>query len=144
MERENIFDKEFCSKLKAFYSFDDGNRNEDIGYRRTGRTSILAKTLLETAIESGKELQIQDHYTDVNGVSNARYNMKREIDFLVKHYKNIGVDIDIRFHDRFDRFSAKLLGGLEEYKLTRTNPFPIKQLQERKEFLRKRILLLLL
>lgn len=66
MEREDIFDEIFCSKLKAFYSFDGDSIN--MQYRRTGRTYKLAKILLETAIESGREIEITDHYLDTRGI----------------------------------------------------------------------------
>lgn len=144
MEREDIFDKEFCDKLKAFYSFDEGNRSGlNIGYRRTGRTHKLAKILLETAIESRREIEIVDHYLDIRGSRESHHYMQRAIEYAAHEYRQQGVEIDLRFNNRGESFSAYLVGGGMYYEKLRNNPFPIKLIEQRKEFLQKQLLLLL-
>lgn len=150
----SIFDKEFQQKLKAFYSFDEGERTkENKGYRCTGRTTILARILLETAIESGREIVIQDHYLDRNGGRHANHDLKMKISKYVSELRNRGIAIDFEMTRRGESFRARILGhpGIGEsaisssygYEYIRTSPFPIQQLQQRKEFLNKQLLLLL-
>jgi len=144
MEREDIFDEVFCSKLKAFYSYDEGNRvSLDMGYRRTGRTFKLAKILLETAIESGREIEITDHYLDTRGMRDTVHHMRRAIEKVAYNFRQEGVLIEYRFGRGGDTFTAYLAGGGDAYHRLRHNPFPIRLLQERKEFLNKKLLLLL-
>ena len=156
---KGIFDEEFCSKLKAFYSFEEGERVPgNMGYRRSGRTKILARILLETAIESGRELIIQDHYLDVCGVSNSNHCLRREIENAAREYRDYdGVHINLEFHRSLPRFKAWLMDGKLKYHQVRTpsfkrtedvlnnfkkNPFPVDKLQEQKHFLEKQLLLL--
>lgn len=136
MEREDIFDQEFCDKLKAFYSYKEE-------YRRTGRTYKLAKILLETAIESGREICIRDHYLDVHGVANAEHNMFRQVEHIVYEYRDLGIEIKVDFDSRFNRFKAKVTGGMIYYNEVKNNPFPVRLIKEKIEFLNKQLLLLL-
>lgn len=147
MERENIFDKEFCRKLKAYYSFDEGQRiNGDIGYRRTGRTTVTAKILLETAIESGRMIMLQDHYVGADGYKRVVDSLRRAIESEVHYWENNGVFIDLNMSRYGESFSAKLRDGADIYNQKRYSTFPIRELRlqlEKTEFLTKRLLLLL-
>lgn len=152
--KEEIFDEEFKSKLKAFYSFDEGSMtNGDMGYRRTYRTSILAQVLLETAIESGREINLQDHYLDSGATQQTTEYLKRSIQDTVNNYRNIGIEIKVDMSRRSNTLRAYLMGSsfsqkgeyssLSLYQNKRINPFPIQKLKERKQFLENQLLLLL-
>jgi len=166
MKRENIFDAEFCKKLKAFYSFDEGERKgNNIGYRRTGRTFILSKILLETAIESGKVIELHDHHVDSYNHDKAKYTISRYIAQICREYEDQGVYIKVDYlGPRHNKLRAKILEGKEEYETIRVKPYPIKYepiisgkntisgqlenlpswlFQNDKEFLNKNLLLLL-
>lgn len=143
MNRENIFDDEFCSKLKAFYSFDEGDKSrENIGYRRTGRTTILAKILIETAIESRKSITIQDHYVDSRGNNGNKHYMIRMLEQIAYEFKKKGIEIYLNFDRHRENFTAEIKSGFYEYQKLRYIPTNIKFVKQ-KEFLNKKILLLL-
>lgn len=154
MEKEIIFDEEFQRKLKAFYSFDEGDaRNPEkfikmggsnnIGYRRTGRSTILAKILLETAIESGRPLVISDHYLDLRGQESANYHLARTIESVARDLRSMNVDVVLRFDNRMRSFSAHIESGKHFYDIVKTNPFPVSKIKERIKVLKRRKLLLL-
>ena len=154
---ENIFDKEFQQKLKAFYSFDEGTgKGKDIGYRATGRSTILAKILLETAIESGREITLCDHYIDAKANRFANDDLYCKIKRYANNLeKTVGIHVRVeRFRHSPNSFRAYVVGHhvVEEnavsttcsYEEVRLSPFPIEKCIQRKEFLEKQLLLLLL
>jgi len=135
----NIFDKEFKQKLKAFYCYEDC-------YRRTGRTTLQAQIILEVAIESGKTVYMCDHN---NRGRQANDELAGYIKRLANEYNRAGMSVVTDINNNEGTVNAYLLsnpmskGYRDLYTETRISPFPIEKLQERLQFLLRRKLLLL-
>ena len=145
---QTIFDSEFKQKLKSFYSFDETKRYDPVtgqsdgyGFRRTGRTHILAQTLLETAIESNREIKIQDHYVGARASDHAVYEVRRRIEDIASQYSVLGINLDLKFGHRYNTFKASIISGHEIYNRIRVKPFPV--ITRKVEFLNEELLLLL-
>lgn len=149
---KEIFDEEFCSKLKAFYSADVNSYYSVMGnYRRTGRTAKFSKVLLEIAIESGQDINIIGHEVDCVNSRKMDEHMRRAIHERVEEYARMGVIIECRFKHNSGLFSASIYSGreiyerhrIEPFKTNKPNPFPIIELEEEKEYSKNKLLLLL-
>ncbi len=143
MDKENeLFDHTFRRKLKAFYSFDEGNRRGgDHGYRASGRSTLLARVLLETAIESGRTIELNDHHCEARTIRVANGHLADMVRDLVDSYRAMGIIIDLEFQMREGTFSARLVChndmGREEYANARIVPADlptkvVKQVSNRK------------
>ena len=138
---KEIFDDEFCSKLKAFCYADGSSYYSTMkNYRRTGRTKKLSKILLEIAIESRQDIFIMGHDVD-SRLNNRRMDehMKRAIYDRVEDYARIGVIIECRFKN--ETFSATIYSGREIYDRHRIKPFQTNK--QEKEYSKNKLLLLL-
>lgn len=153
-----LFDHTFRRKLKAFYSFDEGNRRDGPmhsghhGYRRTGRTTLLARVLLETAIESGNTLEVNDHHCIAGRAQHANRHLADAIREVAHSYKGLGLEVDLRFDHGEGTFQARIINyggsfGDMVYSNIRINPaerpnrdFPV---QRSKQVSNRKLLLLL-
>lgn len=114
-------DREFAEKFKAFYS----NRET---YRRMGRTRLLAKTLIELSIESGREVELIDDHAQIF-LSKTGYNrdvqrhLAREIQDVVyemqMHLRHIDI---IRLDDRYVHVRCYDMPGYEAYRIGTFTP----------------------
>lgn len=69
--------------------------------------------------------------------------MRRAIERAAYEYDRKGVNIDLRIGRNGSTFTARLREGGANYERLRNNPFPIKLIEERIEFLNKKLLLIL-
>ena len=142
------FDDEFMSKLKTFFSMSDK------GCRRTGRTTLLARILLEEAIESGNKTVMIDHHLDAERGTRIIYHLQEAIQEWVEWYRERDVDICIEFTNRnVPEFRARLLPMIHDkyhhlrikphYINTAANPFPVDKLKAQlKKVLDEQLLLI--
>lgn len=80
-------DIEFQSKLKALFSHDR--------YRRTGRSHVLAKVLIEIALETGEHIAFVDHHDVFNISHRHKYEFMKMVREIIDEYLYYGVDIQI-------------------------------------------------
>jgi len=143
------FDKEFMSKLKTFFSMSDQ------GCRRTGRTTAIARILLEEAIESGRSIKIIDHHIDKRGGGEPVCQVIRKIQEWVRWYEEEDVFISVSFDDMSrtnPTFEARLMHEPDRYNELRIkghyvnstgNPFDTTALKKQlKKVLEEQILLI--
>ena len=91
-----IFDQEFASKLKAFTDVNDR-------FRRSGRSTLMARIIIEQSIESGCPIALVDH-TDFNPSLQGR-DVRRYFLGVIREqiywYESQGVNLQIlRFDER--------------------------------------------
>lgn len=89
----------FELELKKFFSF---------GRRRTGKSITLARVLVETALESGKEIKIIDHYLDAHSQHHAINNLYNQCRMVIDYYKSNGCHIMINPSRNRDTLSLYL------------------------------------
>ena len=143
------FDDDFMSKLKTFFSMGDQ------GCRRTGRSTLLARILLEEAIECGRKLVLIDHFLDPRGGGEPSWQMGKKIQEWVRWYEERDVFISVLIDDRSrtnPTFEARLMHEPDRYNELRIkghyinmaagNPFPVDALKARKKVLEEQILLI--
>ncbi len=121
-----LFGDQFVSELKRFFSH---------GNRRTRRSSILARILFETAIESGNEIKLIDHHLFSNSDAAARF-MEKQIEQVYQWYRDQGVVFkNIKIRD--GKVSAELMPDKRIYELYhyhRIKEIEHKPIKEEKEF----------
>ena len=137
----------FELELKQFFS---------MGRRRSGRTSILARVIVETALESGEVLQVADHSLNERAQSQITHHLMVRIMDIVEDYKQKGCEIHMsKWNTQSGVIQLYLdpqsFGRYEQLKIEnnpsrpiRNSLFDIEALEKQKEFLLKRRLLLLL
>lgn len=133
----------FEMELKKFYSQ---------GRRRSGRSTILARVMVETALETGQMIAIAGHEIDARVGSNAQHHLMGLCRDYIEKLRREGCDIGIIEMQRdkmklyLDPYSFSLYNSLKiennPTKIMR-NPFPVQELEKRKQFLKRRLLLLL-
>lgn len=89
-EKVSPFDEEFAIKLKAFYS-------DNLEYRRTGRTTLIARIIVELAIETEKDLSVFDHLIDyrIHDRRHVAEEVLHRIRWVINDYASKGVDLYI-------------------------------------------------
>lgn len=97
------FSKEFYDELHRFFGR---------GNRRSGRTYIMARLLLHTAIESGDKINIIDHFTIFNDTIYPNYNIANIIEKVVQTYKDAGLSINFKWIKKNESFVASLSGNI--------------------------------
>lgn len=119
-------DNDFASKLKAFYS--------DYNFRRTGRTFLLLRILVEQAIESGQYVSIMDHIQIYESHSNRRaiQYANSELKNVIYFYINQGIDLRIE-HKNEDTFRVMIYNGHNFYNKIRIKPF-VPEYKKKEEF----------
>lgn len=137
----------FELELKQFFS---------MGRRRSGRTSILARVIVETAIESGEVLQVADHSFEKRAQSQVIHHLMVKIRDVIEDYKRQGCEIHM---SKWDTRSGEIqlylapesFSQYDQIKIehnpsrpVKNSIFDIEALEKQKEFLKKRRLLLLL
>lgn len=87
---QHSYGEEFESKLKTFFSLDNGH------VRKSGRSTLLAKILVETAIESEREIKVIDHFTGNSNNRHIRYNMLDIIQNRIFWFRDNDCPIGVR------------------------------------------------
>lgn len=138
------------------------------GNRRTGRSCAMAKAFVQIAIETGETVYPQDHRETSEKHKDIEDRMMRLCRDYVSHLKNLGVEMDFNVSPRGNSFHIRLfksgeriyqrviereareateMVALSRAKGEHNSPFPIDELKERLEFLkrkrRKELILLL-
>lgn len=85
------FSKEFYDELHRFYSK---------GNRRSGRTYLLARVLVNTAIETGDTVYLNDHYIFDRRSRNINMNLLAEIRKVIEIYSDKGLSLDYKQEER--------------------------------------------
>lgn len=117
------FSKEFYDELHRFYS--EGNR-------RSGRTYLLARVLVNTAIETGAIVNVTDHHLISDNRRHRILHMRREIEKVAHEYSQMGLDLHCEFI-REDSFKVRIgLSGniyrsTEKYIQIKNNYQPLSQ-----------------
>ena len=135
-------DLDFCRKLKTFYSLDD-----EKGQRRTGRTTLLAKIIVEVAIESGESVRLQDHYikSSINNMTTrALYEACRD---YINELNRYGCGIQIVNNNSHNYNTTLHLSIKDEvsmmcYRMQRMVPYQM-GLRENKKEVKKNLILLI-
>ena len=100
---EDYFDKDFQKKLKVFF---DISNNPDT--RRTGRTTLLCKILIEQAIETDEPVKIIDHWVTAKSnhrvLNSTRSTLER---VFFTDYLNKNLDVTIIFNKQDYSFIIK-------------------------------------
>ena len=153
MQNEEIHEFEphsegFELELKQFFS---------MGRRGSGRSAMLARVMVETAIESGRTISVIDHCLDERVGRNGVEHLMRQCQEVIENYKREGCQIHISkfnhssgtmqlflpkesFRD-YDRI--KIENNPTKFSNSPFSPMLLRELQVRKEFLLRRRLLLL-
>lgn len=143
---EHSYGSEFESKLKSFFSLEDGH------VRRSGRTTLLAKVLVEVAVESERDINIFDHFLDVRGGRPSQDEIMKVIDYRIQWFRNNDCPIGVRKLDRqkgiISLFVQPEFKSIYDYLRIKpfyfsNNPFPEEALLERIKSLNKYKLLLI-
>lgn len=80
-------DNDFASKMKLYYSQQP---------RRTGRTRLMARILVETAIETGKRIYINsDHEIIHENSRNINHHLYRQVQDVIHRYNVEGCDLEM-------------------------------------------------
>lgn len=100
------FSKEFYNELHRFYS--QGNR-------RSGRTYLLARVLVNTAIETDKPINFVDHHSIFKNSrhTDGLFEMAREIEGIICEYEAKGLSLSFNM-SRNDKFTVRLKGNILE------------------------------
>ena len=128
----------------------------DQGCRRTGRSTLLARILLEEAIECGRKLVLIDHFLDPRGGGEPAWQIQKKIQEWVRWYEEHDVFISVSFDDRSrtnPTFEARLMHEPDRYNELRIkghyinmetgNPFDTTALKKQlKKVLEEQILLI--
>lgn len=116
-------DEEFASKLKGFFS--------DRKFRRSGRTFLLARILVETGIESGESVKWFDHYN----VHSRNSDMPPELHRVIAWYKERGINIKIEDVSSINQsLKFRLISGMHLYNLHRIVDYVPKVKEEERQF----------
>jgi hypothetical protein len=133
----------FEMELKKFYSQ---------GRRRSGRSTMSARVMVETALESGVEIVIATHEIDTRAGTNGQHELMGLCREYIEKLRREGVEIGIvkMTRDKMQLFLDKHSFGLYDRLKIENNPTKLVQspfdrvaLQKQLEFLNKRRLLLL-
>lgn len=121
-----LFDDQFISELKRFFSY---------GNRRTRRSTILARILLETAIETVEPIKLIDHYLYKNNEGAIRF-MEHQVVSIYQWYidqgvsfRNISIKNGIVIAELIETSNNRIL-----YDKLRIREIIHKPIQEEKEF----------
>lgn len=91
---EDYFDKDFQKKLKVFF---DISNNPDT--RRTGRTTLLCKILIEQAIETDEPVKIIDHWITAKSNHRVLDSTKNTLErVFFTDYLNKNLDVNLVFN----------------------------------------------
>lgn len=132
------FSKDFYNELKRFFSK---------GNRRTGRSYMLAKILVDTAIETNDEIYLLDHWQLFGGSNrHLTYYLSKTINDIIRYYRESGLDLLVRGSTE-EKFSIKIseeFGNLQLFLKLRNNYEPMKFEEENKvdNNINKKLLLL--
>lgn len=113
-------DKDFAMKFKAFFS--DSNF-----YRRQGRTHLLAKVIVETAIETGNRVYFPDDHVSLTHQHKRQYeeHLKSEVREVLGKMQAYVRHLDVV---EFSRESIMIrcydLEGYNKYRIADFNPKP--------------------
>lgn len=133
-----MWDLEFRKKLREFYSLKSDSR-----VRRSGRTTIIAETILDVALENpGRNIRYDiDHFIDTRGLHPTSDDMLRRIEETTTTLRREhGIEIQLSVDRRQKTFQAYRIGH------NMGSVFPIAELKiqlEKVKFLDKQLLLLL-
>ena len=125
-------DEDFASKLKSYYS-------DNQIYRRTGRTYLMIRILIEISIESHKEVNIADHFDIFESSRRLAISSNIIIDDVLDWYHSHGIIIKKR-QLSLERVRFELIDGHSFYNYFRIgtiNPFI-----KKKEFSKKLLLII--
>lgn len=125
-------DEDFASKLKSYYS-------DNQIYRRTGRTYLMARILIELSIESHTEVNIADHFDIFESSRRLVAHSNNIINDVLDWYYSHGIIIQRRQLSP-ERVRFELVDGHSFYNYFRIgtiNPFI-----EKKEFSKKLLLII--
>lgn len=129
------FDSKFASELKRFYSK---------GNRRSGRSSLIAQILVETAIETGDVIHILDHHSIYKNNSMVKNELLRLCELYMDDLKK---NHQVMLNTIIDRVNFTIQITINPYTIAnytqlriketpRTkNIFPIEKIQARLDFL---------
>ena len=100
------FSKEFYNELHRFYS--QGNR-------RSGRTHLLARVLVNTAIETGEIIYLSDHHSVFTKDKRNNYHLLEEIRKVITRYNDKGLSLNYQQEERDGGYiRVNLTGNLLE------------------------------
>lgn len=85
------FSKEFYNELHRFYS--QGNR-------RSGRTHLLARVLVNTAIETGEIIYLHDHHSVFKNNRDINRHLLTEIRKVIALYDKKGLSLNYQEEER--------------------------------------------
>lgn len=125
-------DKDFASKLKSYYS-----NNEY--YRRTGRTFLMVRILIETSIERNMPVNIVDHFEIDNNNQRLLHHVHSMINEVIHWYGYHGIMIKT-ISRQPNNFEFHIVDGHYLYNSIRIdtiNPFI-----KKKEFSKKLLLII--
>lgn len=99
------FSKEFYNELHRFYS--QGNR-------RSGRTHLLARVLVNTAIETGENIYLSDHHYVFNINRSTNHHLLEEVRRVIAMYDKKGLYLNYEEQERNTSIKVSLTGDLLE------------------------------
>lgn len=114
-------DEEFASKLKGFFSHQQ--------FRRSGRTFLLLRILIESSIENDTPVNLFDHF-DIYKKQDGHLQML--VHQLLHWYNEQGIWITMDNH-RYESIQFKIRNGFDVYNKIRINTF-VPQIQEERQF----------
>lgn len=116
-------DKDFSSKLKSFFSNDF---KQGIAFRRSGRTFLSLRVLIEHSIETGEIVELFDHIHIYNRTSGRSFmqRVEKEMFKVLDWYENMGVKIGVKSFKRYGEVSFILdRDSIYNYRLIRIEDF---------------------
>ncbi len=114
-------DIDFASKLKGFFSYEE--------FRRSGRTFLLLRVLIEISIENDTPINLYDHHNIFNKRNDIRYIIKDVLDW----YSKQGILIRIIDNRQSEQISFKLTDGFNNYTRIRINQY-VPKIEKPREF----------
>lgn len=124
--QERLDELEAEKLLQETYRFSD-----DEEFRRSGRTFLLARILVETGIESGESVKWFDHYN----VHSRNSDMPPELHRVIAWYKERGINIKIEDVSSINQsLKFRLISGMHLYNLHRIVDYVPKVKEEERQF----------
>ena len=114
-------DIDFASKLKGFFSYEQ--------FRRSGRTFLLLRVLIEISIENDTPINLYDHNNIFNKRNDIRYIVRDVLDW----YSKQGILIRVIDNRQSEQISFKLDDGFNNYSLIRINQY-VPKIEKPREF----------
>lgn len=125
-------DEDFAAKLKSYYS-------ESPLYRRTGRTYLMVRIMIELSIEHHRPINIVDHFNLYNDSVNQLGYIMGQIHDVLSYYTSNGINIRI-IQRRAEEIQFELVDGHAFYNYFRINT--VNPFKRKKEFSKKLLLII--